>query len=141
MDLLPHLVALFSNDASESDHKHVIIDHLRSNVPVTAPKADIVTAARALVNVVPEEGWSTNTVLAHLLQDIASGLARGASGPRFFGFVTGGALPAAQCADILTTIFDQNISIQRMRQFVPPLNTRRSCSSSTSSTFPARHSL
>lgn len=89
----------------------MIIDHLRSNVPVTAPKADIVTAARALVNVVPEEGWSTNTVLAHLLQDIASGLARGASGPRFFGFVTGGALPAAQCADILTTIFDQNVQV------------------------------
>jgi glutamate/tyrosine decarboxylase-like PLP-dependent enzyme len=46
-------------------------------------------------------------VIDDLVRDVDGGLV-GSTGGRFFGFVIGGALPVAQAADWLTSIWDQN---------------------------------
>jgi glutamate/tyrosine decarboxylase-like PLP-dependent enzyme len=64
-------------------------------------------ALAALDEPLPERGEDPVAVLEHLAT--AAGPATVASpGPRYFGFVTGGALPAALGADWLTSAWDQN---------------------------------
>jgi glutamate/tyrosine decarboxylase-like PLP-dependent enzyme len=55
----------------------------------------------------PEVTTDARTVLDELVAATAGGLVNSA-GPRFFGFVVGGALPVAVAADWLTTAWDQN---------------------------------
>jgi glutamate/tyrosine decarboxylase-like PLP-dependent enzyme len=54
-----------------------------------------------------EEPVPARQVLDELMAAAESGLVASA-GPRFFGFVIGGALPAATAADMLTAAWDQN---------------------------------
>jgi glutamate/tyrosine decarboxylase-like PLP-dependent enzyme len=53
------------------------------------------------------DGEDPIRVIEHLSKSIDPGLIISA-GPRYFGFVTGGSVPAATAADWLTTIWDQN---------------------------------
>jgi len=55
----------------------------------------------------PEAGTSAQTVLAEL-DAIAAPATVATAGPRYFGFVTGGALPAAVAAGMLSNAWDQN---------------------------------
>jgi glutamate/tyrosine decarboxylase-like PLP-dependent enzyme len=55
----------------------------------------------------PEEGESDEATLA-LLDDVGSPAAMAMAGPRFFGFVIGGALPVTVATNWLTTAWDQN---------------------------------
>src|SRR3954451_16128737 len=55
----------------------------------------------------PEGGTRATQVVDELARGAAPGLVA-SPGPRYFGFVTGGALPAALAADWLTSAFDQN---------------------------------
>jgi glutamate/tyrosine decarboxylase-like PLP-dependent enzyme len=52
-------------------------------------------------------GEDPGTVLEELARDVEPGLVASA-GPRYFGFVIGGALPVAVAADWLTSAWDQN---------------------------------
>ncbi len=74
--------------------------------PVAAT-ASIAELRRRLAGPVPESGLPAGTVIDQLVRDVDGGL-MGSSGSRFFGWVIGGALPAAMAADWLTSAWDQN---------------------------------
>ena len=61
----------------------------------------------ALDEPLPEQGEDGVAVLEHLVAKAGPGVVAN-PGPRYFGFVTGGALPAALGADWLTSAWDQN---------------------------------
>ncbi len=69
---------------------------------------DSVEALRARLKVpLPDRGIDPETVVRELARDADGGLVASA-GPRYFGFVTGGSLPAALAADWLASAWDQN---------------------------------
>ncbi|KAB5590679.1 hypothetical protein CTheo_5875 [Ceratobasidium theobromae] len=83
----------------------------RSNIgtaPTIASLLDIENALSVLPETVPSSGLGTEEALKFVRENIVPGLATGQAGPRYFGFVTGGVVPAAEAGDFLTTIYDQN---------------------------------
>src|SRR3954452_3082658 len=58
----------------------------------------------------PEGGMDPRAVVASLVEDAEPGIVGTASG-RYFGFVIGGAMPAAIAADWLTSVWDQNAGL------------------------------
>ena len=74
--------------------------------PVHA-RADLEQLRSRLGRPLPVEGEDPRTVISELARDADPGVVASA-GPRYFGFVVGGALPAAVAADWLTSIWDQN---------------------------------
>lgn len=71
------------------------------------PLESEVTGVEELGGELPEEPLDDMHVL-ELLDRIGSPATVASAGPRYFGFVTGGALPAAVAATILATAWDQN---------------------------------
>src|SRR5688572_18319507 len=74
------------------------------------PVAAIATAdalLAALAAPLPEAGVPAAQVVEELVASAGPGLTA-MSGPRFFGWVTGGTLPSALAADWLTSVWDQN---------------------------------
>jgi glutamate/tyrosine decarboxylase-like PLP-dependent enzyme len=61
----------------------------------------------ALGGALPDAGVPAEEVIEALARDAAPGLVA-SPGPRYFGFVTGGSLPAALAADWLASTWDQN---------------------------------
>lgn len=55
----------------------------------------------------PAKGMGTQAVLTHFKSNYASVL-NNSTGPRYFGFVTGGSTPAAMLGDQLVSAYDQN---------------------------------
>ena len=77
--------------------------------PVAA-QADLDTLRRHLAKPLEDEGLDPATVLDELVRDAEPGLI-GSAGGRFFGWVIGGALPAALGAEWLTAAWDQNAAL------------------------------
>ncbi|MFY9748929.1 MAG: pyridoxal-dependent decarboxylase [Acidobacteriaceae bacterium] len=77
--------------------------------PVAAT-ADLQTLRRQLGRPLEERGIAAEQVLADLVADVEGGII-GSAGGRFFGWVIGGAVPAAVAADWLTSAWDQNAAI------------------------------
>jgi glutamate/tyrosine decarboxylase-like PLP-dependent enzyme len=71
-----------------------------------APQADLPAAIRLLDRPLPDQPADPAEVLEELAGAAGPGVTSSA-GPRFFGFVTGGALPAATAADMLAAGWDQ----------------------------------
>ena len=70
-------------------------------------RADFATLVGRTGGPLPADGDDPIRVIEHLASSIDAGLAASA-GPRYFGFVTGGAVRAALAADWLTSVWDQN---------------------------------
>jgi glutamate/tyrosine decarboxylase-like PLP-dependent enzyme len=69
--------------------------------------------APSLDGPLPEAGDAPADVIEALAAGAEPGLVA-SSGPRYFGFVTGGTLPAALAADWLTSAWDQNTALHSM---------------------------
>jgi glutamate/tyrosine decarboxylase-like PLP-dependent enzyme len=69
--------------------------------------ADASTVAERLGGAVPETGMDPTRVIEELAAAVDPGLVA-SLGPRYFGFVIGGQLPASAAADWLTTAWGQN---------------------------------
>ena len=74
------------------------------------PDASIEELRAALGGPLPETETDAGQVVAELIEAAEPGLMAMPSG-RFFGFVLGGALPAAIAADWLTSVWDQNAGL------------------------------
>ncbi|WP_405071136.1 aminotransferase class V-fold PLP-dependent enzyme [Kribbella sp. NBC_01510] len=74
------------------------------------PRATAAELRDALGGPLPTGPSDARDVVAHLAKGVEDGLLPSGSG-RFFGFVFGGATPAALAADWLTTVWDQNAGL------------------------------
>ncbi len=74
------------------------------------PRATAAELHDALGGPLPTGPSDARDVVAHLAKGVEDGLLPSGSG-RFFGFVFGGATPAALAADWLTTVWDQNAGL------------------------------
>ena len=77
------------------------------------PDADALVGLGSLGGALPAAGVSAERVV-ELLEEFAAPATVMTTGPRFFGFVTGGALPAAQAANWLGCAWDQNGALRVM---------------------------
>jgi glutamate/tyrosine decarboxylase-like PLP-dependent enzyme len=80
--------------------------------PVGA-REDAAAVAERLRVPLPDGGEEPLAVVERLARDVDGGLVASA-GPRYFGFVIGGALPASVAADWLTAAWDQNTATHIM---------------------------
>ena len=74
------------------------------------PTASLETLRARFVRPLPDEGLDPAAVVDELAANAEGGLVRSA-GPRYFGFVIGGSVPAALAADWLTSAWDQNAGL------------------------------
>jgi len=88
--------------------------------PVAPAAADVAALAR-LDFALPGPGQDAESVLA-MLDEYGSPGTVASGGPRYFGFVTGGALPIAQAAAWLTAAWDQNAALSVMSPTASVLN-------------------
>ncbi|MDQ3871072.1 MAG: aminotransferase class V-fold PLP-dependent enzyme [Chloroflexota bacterium] len=75
-----------------------------------SPRAGIEDLRSALGGALPEDGTDPAAVIDDLARAADGGLVASA-GPRYFGFVIGGSIPAAVAADWLTAAWDQNAGL------------------------------
>jgi glutamate/tyrosine decarboxylase-like PLP-dependent enzyme len=74
------------------------------------PPVDLAALRDALGGPIPERGEAAESVIESLAARVEPGLV-GSAGPRYFGFVIGGGVPAALAADWLTSAWDQNAAM------------------------------
>jgi glutamate/tyrosine decarboxylase-like PLP-dependent enzyme len=86
-----------------------------------APAAEAVAALGRLDFALPGPGLDATEVL-RMLDQFGSPATVATAGPRYFGFVTGGALPVAQAAAWLGAAWDQNAALTVMSPAAARLN-------------------
>src|SRR6266852_2637676 len=87
------------------------VNHLESlDQTSVAAIADLATLRARINRPLTRTGVAPEQVIEELNADVAGGLL-GSAGGRFFGWVIGGALPAAVAADWLTSVWQQNSAL------------------------------
>jgi glutamate/tyrosine decarboxylase-like PLP-dependent enzyme len=76
-------------------------------------RADATAVRQRLPGPLPERGMDPTAVIEELAAAVDPGLVA-APGPRYFGFVIGGALPASAAADWLATAWGQNAALHAL---------------------------
>ncbi len=76
-----------------------------------SPALDALAALTHLEVPLQDQPLEASTVLAEL-DDIGAGATVASAGGRYFGFVIGGALPAAMAANMLAGVWDQNAGLE-----------------------------
>jgi glutamate/tyrosine decarboxylase-like PLP-dependent enzyme len=94
------------NDAARRASRYLESLDTRS----VAPQAQALAALAKFDQAFPEHTTSAEAVLAEL-DEIGSPATMASAGGRFYGFVTGGALPATVAANWLATTWDQNAGL------------------------------
>jgi len=77
------------------------------------PREDAAEIAERLRVSLPDDAEDPMAVIERLASDVDPGLVASA-GPRYFGFVVGGALPVSVAADWLTAAWDQNAAVHAL---------------------------
>ncbi|KAG8720320.1 hypothetical protein FRC09_009763 [Ceratobasidium sp. 395] len=93
--------------------------------PTTALPSSIQTALESLPKSLATAGLGTEETVKYVREKITPGFATGHAGPRYFGFVIGGTLPAAEvniiplyAGDFLATIYDLNCASNLAEQSI-----------------------
>ncbi len=88
-----------------------VISHLESlDTSSVAATTDLKTLRQRLAKPLDDEGLPPEQVVAELARAVEGGLL-GTAGGRFFGWVIGGAVPAALAADLMTSGWEQNAAL------------------------------
>ena len=98
--------SLFQGPLSAALHHAIQYLSSVSALPVAAT-ADLDTLRANLGLPLDDAGLDATKVIDEMVRGVEGGII-GSSGPRFFGWVIGGSLPAALAADWLTSAWDQN---------------------------------
>ena len=82
-----------------------------ASLPVLPSKEAVQSTISALPATLAADGLGTAGALQYLRDSILPGCLQAQTGPRYFGFVTGGVTPAAQLAEILAGSYDENVQV------------------------------
>src|SRR5688572_9413975 len=113
-DRLPPVTDESRRDAALRAASELALDYLHG-LPDrhVGARADAQTVARSLGGALPEHGQEPEAVVHFLAGAVDPGLVASA-GPRYFGFVVGGALPASVATDWLAAAWDQNAVVHAL---------------------------
>ncbi|KAL3960764.1 hypothetical protein ACCO45_005881 [Purpureocillium lilacinum] len=103
--------------------RHAAAAAAASTNPPTLPAASALRAAEAALALRADPawhlgGWDARRLVAHVLDDVVPALTGQAASARYYGFVTGGVLPAAEWADNVVSRCDQNVQVHLPGQTV-----------------------
>ncbi len=91
---------------------HILVrHHTLSDLPILPTPATVQHTISSLPSTLPEMGRGTKKTTEYLLDTLLPGCLQAQSGPRYFGFVTGGVTEAAQLADMLASSYDENVQV------------------------------
>ncbi|PSN62621.1 PLP-dependent transferase [Corynespora cassiicola Philippines] len=86
--------------------------HSRPLPDYVLPPQEVLSHAREnLIQHLPTTGKGLEATIKHLNEEIVPGFNLSSRSPNYYGFVTGGATPAAALADNLVTLYDQNVQV------------------------------
>ena len=95
----------------EQVHRYSL-DVLNKPTEPVLPNLQTLTKSKSkLLQDLPEHGLGIEKTTDHLVQDVSPSLNRSSLSPSYYGFVTGGVTPAAQVADGLVSLYDQNVGV------------------------------
>ncbi|MFO1425876.1 MAG: pyridoxal-dependent decarboxylase [Steroidobacteraceae bacterium] len=115
-EALPTTRAVLLADAARRAARYLEGLDARSVAPAAAALAGLARLDRSM----PAEPTPDAAVLAEL-DELVSPATMGMAGPRFFGFVIGGALPVTVASNWLATAWDQNAALERVTPGVAAL--------------------